>query len=162
MLVRIRDLINIADDKTYDVDIKYINVEKYPYLKRIENTKGYISFYYDLLDKLRIEYSINGKMICPDSYTLEDVEVDFELNSDEEVCFKEDEEGFFIYGDMEIEQLVLNIVLPEAPIKVEKCKETMYDNEGNWSLMSEEEYDKAKKNRLDPRLAKLMDYKEEK
>ena len=162
MLVRIRDLYNIANEKTYEVDIKCIEVKNYPYLKRIEDNEGYISFYYDYSDKLRIEYDLKGKMICPDSFTLEDVEVDYNLSSDEEVCFKEDEEGFFIYGDMELEQLVLNIVLPEAPIKVEKCKETMYHYEGNWSIMSEEEYDKTRKNRIDPRLEKLMDYKEEK
>ena len=85
MLVRIKDLINIADEKNYDVDINIINVEKYPYLRRIENIKGIITFYYDLLDKLHIEYELKGIMICPDSYTLEDVEVEFDLNSDEEV-----------------------------------------------------------------------------
>ena len=162
MLVRIRDLINIADEKTYEVDIKNIEVEKYPYLKRLENNKGYITFYYDVSDKLRINYELEGKMVCPDSFTLEDVYVDYNLESDEDVCFKEDEDGFYIYGDMELDKLVQNIVMPEAPIKVEKSNKTMYHYEGNWSIMSEEEYDKTKKNRLDPRLAKLKDYKEEK
>lgn len=162
MLIRIRDLANIADEKVYEVDIKTINIDDNPYLKRLENNEGYISFYYDYSDRLCIAYELAGQMVCPDSITLEDVYIDYNLESDEPVTFKENEEGFFIYGDTEIGEMVYNIVLPEVPIKVENCNKTGYYSGDGWSIMSEEEYDKGQKERLDPRLQVLKDYKEEK
>ena len=162
MQIRVRDLLNIADEKVYEVDINNIKIDNYPYLRSIKEVKGYITFYYDVMDKLYIEYSLSGIMVCPDSYTLKDVDVDFDIESDEPVVFKENEDGFFIYGDMDLVELVKIIVLPEAPIKVEKNNKTMYHYGDDWSFMSEEEYDKTKKNKIDPRLEILKDYKEEK
>ena len=51
--------------------------------------------------------------------------------------------------------------LPEVPIKVEKSNKTSYHYGDDWSVLSEEEYDKDQKEKIDPRLAKLLDYKEE-
>lgn len=162
MLIKIKDLINIADEKVYEVDIKKIETNVNPYLKRIEDIKGRICFYYDFLDKLVIEYELTGKMVCPDAITLKDVYKDFSIADDEEVTFNENEEGYYLAKDIELDQLVYNIVSPEAPIIVENCDKTRYYSGDGWSIMSEEEYDKAQKNKVDPRLQVLKDYKEEK
>lgn len=162
MLVRIKDLVNISDEKFYDVDIKLIQVDNNPYLRRLENNKGTISFFYDYSDKLCISYVLDGKMVCPDAVTLEDVYKDYHLDMEEEVAFKEDEEGFLISGDTDIGKIVYNLVLPEVPIIVENCNKTRYYSGDGWSIMSEEEYDNSQKDKLDPRLAVLKDYKEEK
>lgn len=162
MLIRKVDIVNIRDDKTFNVDIKTIPMENDPYLKRVEDVSGYITFFYDLSDKLCIEYELKGKMVCPDSFTLEDVYLDFNLENEDDVSFDENEEGFFIRGDIELEKLILDIVIPEVPIKVEKDDKMGYHSGDGWAIMSEEEYDKAQKDKIDPRLAILKDYKEEK
>ena len=161
MLIRTKELANIADEKVYEVDIKSIAMEGSPYLRRVEDVKGSIVFYYDESDKLLIDYDISGKMVCPDSFTLEDVYLDFHLDDVEDVTFDENEDGFYIYGDMDDSQIVLALVIPEAPIKVEKSNKTSYYSGDDWQVMSEEEYDKCQKDKIDPRMAKILDYKEE-
>ena len=161
MLIRIRDLAGIKDEKRIDVDVDSVIMENDPYLKRLEKVKGYILFYYDYDEKLKIEYKLKGIMICPEPFTLDDVSVKFSLDEKNDVCFSEMEEGFLIRGDTELNDLLLNICLPEVPIKVEKQSKTSYHYGDSWSVMSEEEYDMKQKDRIDPRLAKLLDYKEE-
>lgn len=161
MLIRTKELVNIADEKVYNVDIKQIEMKGNPYLRRVEDVKGTIIYYYDINDKLVIDYDLEGKMVCPDCYTLEDVYLDFHLSEAEDVTFKEDEDGFYMYGDMDDSQIVLSLVIPEAPIKVEKSNKTSYYRGDDWQIMSEEEYDNDQKNKIDPRMAKILDYKEE-
>ena len=161
MLIRIRDLAGIKDEKRIDVDVDSVIMENDPYLKRLEKVKGYILFYYDYDEKLKIEYKLKGIMICPEPFTLDDVSVKFSLDEKDDVCFSEMEEGFLIRGDTELNELLLNICLPEVPIKVEKQSKTSYHYGDSWSVMSVEEYDMKQKDRIDPRLAKLLDYKEE-
>ena len=83
MKIQFKDLVNIATEKIYSVDIKSYEVKDNIYLRRIEDVVGDISFYYDISDELRVNYEIQGKMICPDAYTLEDYEVDFDLTDEE-------------------------------------------------------------------------------
>ena len=161
MLIKVRDLVSIKDEKILNVDEKVIGMDNDPYLKRLENVKGQILFFYDLDDKLKIKYHLYGQMICPDSFTLEDCSVEFDLSEEDIISFNELEEGFYIRGDIDLNELILNICLPEVPIKVEKSNKTSYHYGDDWSVLSEEEYDKSQKEKIDPRLAKLLDYKEE-
>lgn len=162
MIIKIKDLVNISDEKTYEVDIKKIEVSDNPYLRRLEDNVGFINFYYDYLDDLRIEYELSGKMVCPDAVSLKDVYKDYSVSFDEVVTFDENKDGFYIKNDTEIGKMVYDIVLPEVPIIVENDDKTRYYSGDGWSIMSEEEYDKSQKNKLDPRLEVLKDYKEEK
>ena len=162
MKIMLRDLLNIADEKLYQVNVLEHKVENNIFLRGIKDVEGDISFYYDSLDKLRINYEIKGYMVCPDSITLEDVDVFFHLCDDTEVTNDENEEGFFLNRDMSIEEMVLHIVLPEVPIKVEKNNETMYYSGDGWTICSEEEYNNSAKEKIDPRLEKILEYKEEK
>ena len=120
MKIYLKDLMNIADEKVYPVDIDSYDVKDNLFLRRLENVAGDVSFYYGPADDLRINYSLSGDFICPCAFTLEDVRVPFELNDDDRVVTKQDEEGFFLDNATEIETAVLQIVLPEVPIKVEK------------------------------------------
>ncbi|MBR3228307.1 MAG: hypothetical protein IKF68_07160 [Erysipelotrichaceae bacterium] len=161
MKVLLKDLVNIADRKVYDVDMKEIAISDDIFINGIKDVKGHISFYYDQDDKLFIEYELKGKMLCPDTLDMKDVEVPFDLHEDEEVAFSEDKEGFYLMDGMDISDLVAYIVIPEAPISVEKKGETMYYSGDGWTISSEEEYNKNSRNRIDPRLEKLLEYKEE-
>ena len=158
MTVSIKKIVS-NDNTNYDVDFKVIEIENNQFLRRIENVAGYIDFYYDLSDKLRISYHLTGQFVCPCARSLEDVYVDFDINDEDDVVFNEDEDGFYIYGDMSLQDLVYYITMPEIPIKVVKKDKIGYCIEGDFSVMSEEEYELSKKNEIDPRLEKLKEFK---
>ena len=159
MKIYLKDLMNIADEKVYPVKIDVYPVEGNTFLRRLENVEGDISFYYGPADDLRVNYSLAGDMICPCAFSLEDVAVPFELEEDDRVVTRQDEEGFFLQDVIEIEKAVLQAVLPEVPIKVEKKEKIEYSSGDGWSFVSEEDYESSRKDEIDPRLQKLMEYK---
>ena len=159
MKILLKDLVNIADEKIYEFDIKSLDVENNIFLRRIEEVQGYICFYYDASDELRVEYHLSGNMICPDAITLQDVKVPFELQDEDKVVHKEDEEGFYLGKDMSIEEMALYLVGPEVPIKVVKNEKIEYSRGDGWSFVSEEDYKSSREDEIDPRLQKLKEYK---
>ncbi|MBQ6334333.1 MAG: hypothetical protein IJI46_04625 [Erysipelotrichaceae bacterium] len=159
MKIYLKDLMSMSSRRIYPIDIERYDVEGDIYLRRLEDVTGEIIFYYDASDILHIEYALKGKMICPCAISLEDVEVPFELNEDEKVVHKQDEDGFFINENMEAEQLVHYIVSPEVPIKVVKKEKIEYSRGDGWSFVSEEDYKASKKDEIDPRLQKLKEYR---
>lgn len=159
MKILLKDLVNIADEKIYEFDIKSLDVENNIFLRRIEEVQGYICFYYDASDELRVEYHLGGNMICPDAITLQDVKVPFELQDEDKVVHKEDEEGFYLGKDMSIEEMALYLAGPEVPIKVVKNEKIEYSRGDGWSFVSEEDYKSSREDEIDPRLQKLKEYK---
>jgi len=159
MKIFCKDLVNIADQKTYPIDFKTIEVKDNLFVRRLENVEGDITFYYDVADNLQVNYQISGQMICPDAITLEDVIVDFDLSEDEIVTYDIEQDGFYLNGDEELEEVVLSIVLPEAPIKVVKNEKIEYSRGVDWAFVSEEDYESSKKDEIDPRLQKLSELK---
>lgn len=119
MKIELKELYNIADVKRYPVDVKLIKFENNIFINAIKDVTGDIMFYYDN-GQLVIDYSIKGYMVCPDSYTLEDVELEFNLENDEDVTLSEDKDGFLIRDKEDISEIIKTIVLPEVPLKVEK------------------------------------------
>ena len=159
MKIMLKDLVNIADDKTYEFNVDSYVVNDNLFIRRIEKMQGYISFYYDASEELRVEYHVGGNMICPDAVTLEDVEVPFELEDEQKVVKNEDEDGFYLNRDMSIEEMALYLVLPEVPIKVVKNEKIEYSRGDGWSFVSEEDYESSREDEIDPRLQKLKEYK---
>ncbi len=160
MKICFKDLLNIADEKRYEIDIPCIEIKDNIFINGIKDIKGSIIFYYED-DNLYINYHLKGQMVCPDSLTLEDVDVPFDLNEEEIVTTKENEDGFYFVDNMDINEFVSYIVLPEVPIMVEKPNEKRYYSGDGWTILTEEEYEKRSKEEIDPRLAKLLEYKEE-
>lgn len=161
MKVMMRDLVNIADEKIYPVDIDYKEIKHNDYLRGIKDVKGEIVFYYDYDEKLKISYYLEGLMICPDTISLKDVEIHFNIEDEQYVVLNQYEDGFYLIDGIEFSDFVAYIIIPEAPISVEKSDETMYHSGDGWTLFSEKEYNKFAKNRIDPRLEKLLEFKEE-
>lgn len=159
MKILLKDLVNIADEKVYEFDIASLNVENNIFLRRLEEVQGYICFFYDASEELRVEYHLGGNMICPDAITLEDVKVPFEIQDEDKVVHKEDEEGFYLGKDMSIEEMALYLVGPEVPIKVVKNEKIEYSRGDGWSFVSEEDYKSSREDEIDPRLQKLKEYK---
>ena len=161
MIIKLSELINLAKEKTYPVDIERYEVKENVFLRRLEDVQGDISFYYDAADELRINYHITGNMVCPCAVSLEDVYVPFDLSEDDKVVHKENEDGFYLSEDMAIDRLVEYIVWPEVPIKVVKKEKIEYSRGDGWSFVSEEDYESSREDEIDPRLQKLMEYKVE-
>ena len=159
VIINLRDLLNISDLKRYVVDIDTYSFDDNLFLRSLKDVQGDISFYYDASDKLHISYDLSGYMICPDAITLEDVEVEFHLNEDELVVHNEKDDGFYFNESKSLEDMVAYIVSPHAPIKVVKNKKIEYSRGDGWSFVSEQDYEKSKKDEIDPRLQKLMEYK---
>ena len=159
MKILLRDLVNIADEKVYEFDIDSFTVENNIFLRRIEQVQGYICFYYDASEELRVEYHIGGNMICPDAMSLEDTEVPFDLKEDLKVTKDENSDGFYLDRDMSIEEMALYIISPEVPIKVVKNEKIEYSKGDGWSFVSEEDYESSREDEIDPRLQKLKEYK---
>ena len=155
----LKDLMAMADEKTYPVQFDVYEVKNNVFLRRLENVDGQIVFYYDLSDKLRVTYQIAGEMICPDAITLEDVSVPFEVDEDEAVVFDPKEEGFLLDTNRESEEVVLSVVLSEVPIKVVKNRKIEYSRGDGWSFVSEKDYEASKKDEIDPRLQILKEYR---
>ncbi|MCR4855660.1 MAG: DUF177 domain-containing protein [Erysipelotrichaceae bacterium] len=159
MKIYLKDLVNMTSERVYPVNIDRYEVEDNVFLRRLEDVRGQIIFYYDASDKLHIDYSVEGKMICPCAISLEDVEVPFEVHEDELVVHKQSEDGFFLNENTELEDLVLYIILPEVPIKVVKKEKIEYSRGDGWVFVSEEDYEASKKDQIDPRLQKLKEYR---
>ncbi|MBR5755685.1 MAG: hypothetical protein IKX97_07720 [Erysipelotrichaceae bacterium] len=153
------ELARLASRKQYEVDIDEYLVEDNVFLKGMKDVIGAVCFYYDANDELRIVYDLRGEMICPDAITMEEIYVPFEINNDEKVVYSEDEEGFYLSGTVELDDLVYYIVSPEAPIKVVKNKKIEYSRGDGWIFVSEDDYESSKKDEIDPRLQKLKEFK---
>ena len=159
MKIYLKDLFNIANEKCYPVSIDSYVVQDNVFLRRLENVAGEIVFYYDATDELRINYQVQGEMVCPCAISLEDVYVPFELSDDDKVVNKPEEEGFLLDCDRTIEDIILYIVMPEVPIKVVKKEKIEYSRGDGWSFVSEEDYEASRKDEIDPRLQKLKEYR---
>ena len=159
MKIFLKDLANIADEKKYLVDIKKIECENNLFIFRIENVVGDFTFYYDVLDKLKVNYQISGNMICPDAISLEETPVDFDLTDDLYVVNNQEDDGLYLQSDIELADLVKLIVLPEVPIKVVKNEEIEYSRGDGWAFVSEEDLASLKEEHIDERLQKLTEIK---
>ncbi len=106
---------------------------------------------------------VEGIMICPDSITGEEIEVPFETESQEVYSFIDtDEDGVRVVTDEVIDLLpaVIDDILLEVPLQVTVAAETDYPEGDGWKVYSEAEYQESRKDRLDPRLAKLKQFNE--
>lgn len=160
MKICYKDLLNIADEKKYDLKANNIEIKDNTFITGIKEANGDVIFYYDN-DDLIIDYKLKGIMICPDSMTLEPVELPFDIENNDVVVRDENEEGFYFGRDMEEDEFITYLVIPEAPIIVENPNKKGYYSKGNWTVLTEEEYNKRSKEEIDPRLAKLLEYREE-
>ena len=74
------------------------------------------------------------------------------VTDDELVCFKEEDDGFYIKDNSEDVDLVKSIIYPLIPIKTENTNDNMHIEGDGWTITSEKEYAKMKKEKVDHRL----------
>ena len=62
---------------------------------------------------------------------------------------------------MELLPVVFQLILMEVPLKVVKEGIKEYPKGKDWEVVKEEDYQKEKRKEIDPRLAKLKEFKAE-
>ena len=110
--------------------------------------------------------NVSGLMLVPDSITNEEIEVPFETDSDEVFSFgdADEEDGTRIVTDEVIDLLpaVIDDILLEVPLEVTDAAEDNLPEGDGWKVFTEAEYEERRKDQIDPRLAKLKQFKSEK
>lgn len=122
---------------------------------------GYLD---DENDRFYCQLNVTGTMIVPDRITDEEIEVSFETDSDEVFVFGDtDEDGARIVTDEVIDLLpaVIEDILLEVPLEVTDAAEDDLPEGDGWKVYTEAEYEKSRSEQIDPRLAKLMEFKDE-
>lgn len=123
------------------------------------------NIHYDVdAERVYADLDIEGVMILPCSITLEDVEYPFSTSSCEEFSFVkcDDAEVHECKGDVvELLPVIFQLILFETPLKVVKEGVIEYPKGNGWEVIREEDYVRSKKEErpIDPRLAKLKDFK---
>ena len=109
-----------------------------------------------------VHLNISGDMIVPCAITLEEVTVPFNTEADEVFAFEkvENEDAIEVKGEqVELMQSVFQLIMMEVPLKVVKPGLKDYPKGQGWEVLTEAEYEHQKQHKIDPRLAKLKDYK---
>ncbi len=138
----------------------------FPLIHSAEDVHVYGSGYYNADEEIvYVHMNVDGVMICPDSISGEELEIPFNAGSDEVYSFVEtDDEGVRVVSNEVIELLeaaIEDIVL-EAPLQVTDVAPGDFPKGEGWRIVSEEEFEEERRNRVDPRLAKLREFKQEK
>lgn len=112
---------------------------------------------------LYLHFDIVGTMVVPCDITLEDVNLPFHVDEDAEFAFDEKDPDLYCVTGSILDTLPveLQLIYLEIPIKVVKPGKIQYPRGDGWEVVSEEEYEKSRREEMDPRLAKLRDYKPE-
>ena len=115
-------------------------------------------------DRFYCKVNVSGTMLLPDAITNEEIEVPFETDSDEIYSFVDtDEDGARIVTDEVIDLLpaVIDDILLEVPLEVTEADEDNLPEGDGWKVYTESAYEESRKDQIDPRLAKLRDFKSE-
>lgn len=123
-----------------------------------------IGYMGDDSDTFECDLHITCTMLCPDAITDDIIEVPLDTVSHEIYSFVDSsEDGVRVVKDEVIDFLpaVVGAILLEVPISVTEASEEDYPSGDGWRVLSEAEYQKSLKDRIDPRLAKLKEFKGE-
>ena len=123
------------------------------------------SGYLEGTDRFYADIHIEGIMLCPDAITNKEIEVPFETDTQEYYSFEEsdsNDESVRIVTDETIDLMpaVIDAIYLEIPLQATEAEPEDYPSGEGWRIMSEEDYEKSRKERIDPRLAKLKEWKE--
>lgn len=107
------------------------------------------------------DLKLDGVMIVPDSITDEDVEVEFDTESQDTYSFspvQESDEDIIVvkHDTIDINPAVLQAVLFEAPMSISRLPRDQYPKGEGWQLLSDQD---PKEEKIDPRWEKLKDFK---
>ncbi len=161
------ELLEMKDDIRFeeDVELNPAIFQDNPLITGAEDIHVEGRGHYDETeDRLYLSLHLDGVMICPDAITYEEIEVPFETDSEEIYSFeKTEEDGVRIVNGEAVDtfEAVIDAILLEAPMQVTLVEEGQYPEGDGWKVYSEAEYQESRKDQIDPRLAKLKQFKSE-
>ena len=144
--ITINEELIIPDAQLNGTDIKKISPVK---------VEGYI---YNNEEELSLEINVSGEMILSCARTLKDVNYPFNIEINEIIGENNENSLEIIQNTLEIFPIIWQYILVDVPLRVlhPDAKEESQEGDG-WRLITEDE----KKEVIDPRLAKLSEYKKE-
>ncbi len=114
--------------------------------------------------RLYIDLKIKGMMILPCALTLEEVDYPFEIESTEVFSFDKplpDEDVHEVKKNVaNVTPIIFQNIISEVPLRVTKQDAKVKSSGEGWKIISDEEV--TDQEIIDPRLAKLKEYFEEK
>ncbi|NLC96434.1 MAG: DUF177 domain-containing protein [Erysipelotrichaceae bacterium] len=160
------ELINLKDHKVeFNEDITF-EPKAFKFTRRLNglenvhvNGIGIYNIDYDLFD---VEMNISGIMITPCAITNDDIDVPFDFDS--HVLFSltdsDDLDMYIVENDIiELAPVIFQLINLEVPLKAVKSGDIEYPKGDGWAIISEEEFERSRKEEIDPRLAKLKEFK---
>lgn len=145
------------------IEFNEADLKKVSHLRKLKDVEVSGDIHYDVSTELAIaNIHVRGIMVVPCSISLEDVEVEFDTSSSEVYSFEKNPQDLDIHGTkkdiVELYPAIFQLIVMEIPYKVVK-EGVEYPKGKGWEVVSEEEFNSSKKDEIDPRLAKLKDFK---
>ena len=154
--------IHFEEEITYDLSQFQKNHSSLRELKDV-TVSGVIN-YDQQLDTVIVTTHATGTMVVACSITNEDVDYEFEANLDEVYSFvsvSQDDDMIEVDGDvLDLAPFIFQSILFEVPLYIVKPGIKEYPKGDGWEILSEPEL-QAQEKPLDPRLAKLREFKVE-
>ena len=151
----------IEFDESIEFDEAFLS--KVNHLRNLKDVNVSGDIHYESETNLAIaNIHVQGVMIVPCSISNEDVEVPFDTSSCEVYSFEKNPSNVDVHETrkdiVELYPAIFQLIVMEIPYKVVK-EGVKYPKGKGWEVVSEEEYQASKKDEIDPRLAKLKEFK---
>ena len=155
-----KDVISFDEELTFPKAV----FEKNHHLRDLKNVNVKGKIYYNLQsDLVTCELVIDADMILSCAITNEDVVYPFETETTELFAFRKVEDYEDVHeakGDIvELLPTIFQTIMMEIPLKVVKDGVKEYPKGDGWEVIKESDYQSRKKDEVDPRLAKLKEFK---
>lgn len=145
-----------------DIEINIKDIESYPDIIKV-NKVHVILETKEVVDLVVVEYKIDADLILrstrtlkPVPYTIQEevaLTLSFEENDyEDEDIIQVDDDQFDMYPE------ILSTLITSIPLKIIGKDDPESLKGDNWEVISEDEYYKKKKEEVDPRFAKLLDF----
>ena len=145
------------------IEFNEADLVKVSHLRKLKDVQVSGDIHYDESSDLAIaNIHVSGVMVVPCSISLEDVEVEFDTSSTEMYSFAKNVGELDVHETkkdiVELYPAIFQLIVMEIPYKVVKPG-AKYPKGKGWEVVSEEEFRESKKDQIDPRLAKLKEFK---
>lgn len=116
-------------------------------------------------DRFYVKMRLQGWMRVPDAISGEEIEIPLDTESVEIYSFEPTDDEDIRYAEddvVDLTEAAAQAVLLEAPMQATEVDEEDYPEGDGWKIYSEDAYEKSRQDAVDPRLAELKNYIEEK
>ena len=152
-----RVLLTYGVAKEFEEEIDFFGLELDPtHIRKIEKCVAKVTAI-DYESILHLSVDINAVVIGVCSYSLEDVEL--KIHCSENLDFTDDESDEECYYSkdtiIDLDDYILGILLANVPVRIIKKGAKLPQNGKNYRVLSQDDYEKEKSGKTDPRWDKL-------